>query len=58
MKSVTISVELLNSLLGYLGTKPYQETFQLIGAIQEAANAQLAAATPEVEPAAVEAPIN
>jgi len=34
---MNISVELVNSILGYLGTRPYQEVYQLIAAIQEAA---------------------
>jgi hypothetical protein len=34
---VNIPVELLNSILGYLGQRPYQEVYQLISAIQEAA---------------------
>jgi len=40
-----LSIELANQLLGYLGSKPYQEVFQLIQAIQEAAKAD----TPKVE---------
>lgn len=34
-KTVELSLDLVNGLLGYLGTKPYQETFQLIQAVQE-----------------------
>jgi hypothetical protein len=35
--NIQISVELANQILGYLGTRPYQEVFQLVQAIQEAA---------------------
>ena len=37
MKEVTLSVETLNAILGYLGSRPYQEVYQIINAIQEAA---------------------
>ena len=32
-----LPIETANQLLGYLGTRPYQEVFQLIQAIQDAA---------------------
>jgi hypothetical protein len=32
-----LPIETANQLLGYLGTRPYQEVFQLIAAMQEAA---------------------
>jgi len=35
--NISLSVELANQVLGYLGTRPYQEVFHLIQAIQEAA---------------------
>jgi len=34
---IELPVEIVNQVLGYLGTRPYQEVFQLIQAIQEAA---------------------
>lgn len=32
-----LDIEVVNQVLGYLGTRPYQEVYQLIQAIQEAA---------------------
>jgi hypothetical protein len=32
-----IDIETVNQILGYLGTRPYQEVYGLIQAIQEAA---------------------
>jgi hypothetical protein len=32
-----LPVEVVNQVLGYLGTRPYQEVFQIIQAVQEAA---------------------
>jgi hypothetical protein len=40
---INLSVETVNAILGYLGTRPYQEVYQLISAIQ-------AAAAPKEEP--------
>lgn len=34
---INLSVETVNAILGYLGTRPYQEVYQLIAAIQAAA---------------------
>jgi len=36
-KNVTITIELLNAITGYLGTKPFQEVYPLIQKIQEEA---------------------
>jgi len=43
MENVNISLKLLNEVLGYLGTKPYQESFGLITAIQAEFEKQVAA---------------
>jgi hypothetical protein len=32
-----LPIEAVNQVLGYLGTRPYQEVYQLIQAIQDAA---------------------
>jgi hypothetical protein len=37
MQTIELSVELVNQILGYLGTRPYQEVFPLIYAIQTSA---------------------
>ena len=37
MKEITIKIELANAILNYLGSRPYGEVFQLIQAIQSAA---------------------
>jgi hypothetical protein len=40
MESLTLSTALVNQIMGYLGTRPYQEVFQLIAAVQDAAKTQ------------------
>jgi hypothetical protein len=42
MEKLTLSTQLVNQILGYLGTRPYQETFQLIEALQKEAQACVA----------------
>jgi hypothetical protein len=37
---IKLSVNTVNQILGYLGSRPYQEVFQLIEAIQNEAKAQ------------------
>lgn len=37
---IKLSVNTVNQILGYLGTRPYQEVFQLIEAIQSEAKNQ------------------
>jgi len=40
MEKLQLSTQLLNSIMGYLGTRPYQEVFHLIEAIQKEAKEQ------------------
>ena len=42
-----LPIETVNQVLGYLGTRPYQEVFQLIQAVQEAAKPKEAEAQKE-----------
>jgi hypothetical protein len=44
-----LPIETVNQILGYLGTRPYQEVYQLIQAIQEAAKPPEAPEAPKVE---------
>jgi hypothetical protein len=46
---IEISVELLNAVLNYLGTKPFVEVAGLINGIQEQAKGQLPETTEAVE---------
>ena len=38
--NIELPVDLINQVLGYLGTRPYQEVFTLIQGIQDAAKPQ------------------
>jgi hypothetical protein len=40
MEKITLSTALVNQIMGYLGTRPFQEVFQLITAVQDEAKAQ------------------
>ncbi len=40
MEKITLNTQLVNAILGYLGKRPYEETYQLINAIQQEAQAQ------------------
>jgi len=41
MDKLTLSTQLVNAVLGYLGARPYQEVFQLIEALQKEAKNQV-----------------
>jgi hypothetical protein len=40
-EKLTLSTQLVNQILGYLGSRPYQETFQIIDALQKEAQASM-----------------
>ena len=40
MDKITLSITVLNQVMGYLGTRPYQEVFQLVEAMQKEAKEQ------------------
>jgi hypothetical protein len=44
-----LPIETVNQLLGYLGTRPYQEVYSLILAIQEAAKPPVVPEAPKAE---------
>jgi len=52
MEKITLSTQLVNAVMGYLGTRPYQEVFQLIEGLQNEAKSQVQA--PVEEPKAAE----
>ena len=35
MEKITLSVQTINMIMGYLGTKSYQEVFQIIETVQK-----------------------
>jgi hypothetical protein len=41
MDKLTLSTQLVNAVLGYLGSRPYQEVFQLVDALQKEAQANV-----------------
>jgi hypothetical protein len=40
MDKITLSMQLVNQIMAYLGNQPYQGVFQLVDAIQKEAQAQ------------------
>lgn len=39
--TINLPVELVNQILGYLGTRPYQEVFHIVQTVQNLAKDQL-----------------
>lgn len=56
MEKITLNTQLVNAILGYLGKRPYEETFQLINAIQQEAQAQIPQAQEQLQTQPVEQP--
>ena len=46
-QKIELSLDLVNAVLGYLGTQPYEKVFQLIEAIKREGEVQI---TPTPEP--------
>lgn len=47
MDKITLSTQLINAVLGYLGARPYQEVFQLVEGLQNEAKSQVQPAVEE-----------
>jgi len=45
--TINLPVELVNQILGYLGSRPYQEVFHLVQAVQNLAKEQMPPTAPE-----------
>jgi hypothetical protein len=41
MEKISLTTQLVNAVLGYLGTRPYQEVFQLVEGLQNEAKSQV-----------------
>jgi hypothetical protein len=54
MEKISITTQLLNSVLAYLGTRPYQDVYHLITAIQSEAKGQVIPVQEEPEAASEE----
>lgn len=46
---ISLSLDLVNAVMGYLGKQPYEQVFPLINAIQKEAEGQLPAAEAPAE---------
>lgn len=41
MENMTLPIQLINQILAYLGSRPYQEVYQIIDALQKEAAKEL-----------------
>jgi hypothetical protein len=49
MEKISLSLNLVNAVMQYLGTKPFQEVFQLVQAIQQESQGQLQTGVEQAE---------
>jgi hypothetical protein len=49
MDKITLPLNLVNAIMGYLGKQPYDQVFQLIAEVQKEAQAQQAQTPPPQE---------
>lgn len=49
MQTVNLSLELVNQVMSYLGTRPFNEVYLLVGAIQKEAQPQVPVENAPVE---------
>jgi hypothetical protein len=46
MEKISLSLQVVNQVMAYLGSKPYQEVFGIVEALQNEAKAQMANQAP------------
>ena len=49
MQTINLSLDLVNGILAYMGSRPFSEVYQLVNQIQSQAQPQLAPTTEAVE---------
>lgn len=52
MQTINLSIDLVNQILAYMGKRPFEEVYLLVGAIQQQAQPQLPPAEAPGEPQA------
>lgn len=58
IEKVWFTLENANDIVGYLGTRPYQEVYKLMGMIQKAVDVQQAEAVAKQAASQIEEPSN
>jgi len=49
MEKITLPLNLVNAIMGYLGKQPYDQVFQLIAEVQKEAQGQVQTSTQETQ---------